>query len=167
MPAIILLRAAHHPLNLQYNACMSGILVLVLRILFTLLLFAFLYWAFHTIWRDLRFKTQELTPEAIPALLISRVDLSEGDIIRFQTSEVIVGREAGCHLTLPDDTVSARHARFTFQQNQWWVEDLNSTNGSYLNGEKLTTRAVIVSGDEIRCGQAVFRIEIEPKKSSH
>jgi pSer/pThr/pTyr-binding forkhead associated (FHA) protein len=85
------------------------------------------------------------------------------EVTRFQTSEVILGRDPLCNLCVPDETVSARHARFTYQQNQWWVEDLNSTNGSYLNGERLTTRAVLVPGDELRCGQLTFRIEMETK----
>lgn len=158
-------RLAEHPLpNLRYNASMSAIAVLVLRILFALLLYAFLYWAFSVIWRDLRLKTQEFTHEALPALLITPLDAPSDEVTRFQTSEVILGRDPGCNLPVAHETVSARHARFTFQQNQWWVEDLNSTNGSFLNGERLTTRTVIVSGDELRCGQLTFRIEIEPKK---
>ncbi len=144
---------------------MSGILVLILRILFVLLLYVFLYWAFSVIWRDLRGKTQALTHDAIPALLITPLDAPSEEVLQFQTSEVILGRDPVCNLCVPHETVSARHARFTFQQNQWWVEDLNSTNGSFLNGERLTTRAVIVPGDELRCGQIAFRIEIEPKKS--
>jgi len=158
---------AVHPLpNLQYNASMSGILVLILRILFTLALYAFLYWAFSVIWRDLRGRTQELTHDSIPALLITPLDGPAEEVTRFQTSEVILGRDPLCHLSVSDETVSARHARFTYQQNQWWVEDLNSTNGSYLNGERLTARAVLVPGDELRCGQLTFRIEMEPKKSN-
>ncbi len=143
---------------------MSGILVLILRIIFTLLLYAFLYWALSVIWRDLRGKTQELTHDVIPALLITPLDSTPEEIMRFQTSEVIIGRDTLCNLCVPHETVSARHARFTFQQNQWWVEDLNSTNGTFLNGERLTTRAVIVKGDELRCGQFTFRVEIESKK---
>ncbi len=109
---------------------MSGILVLILRIIFTLLLYAFLYWALSVIWRDLRGKTQELTHDVIPALLITPLDSTPEEIMRFQTSEVILGRDTLCNLCVPHETVSARHARFTFQQNQWWVEDLNSTNGT-------------------------------------
>lgn len=164
MPVIPPPLAAHHLPNLRYNACMSGILVLILRILFALLLYVFLYWAFSVIWRDLRVRAQEQTSESIPALLITPLDPPAGEVMRYQTSEIILGRDSLCNLCVPHETVSARHARFTFQQNQWWVEDLNSTNGSFLNEERLTTRAVLVSGDELRCGQVTFRIEIEPKK---
>ena len=44
---------------------------------------------------------------------------------------------------------------------QWWLEDLKSTNGTFLNEEKLDTPTVIVTGDEIRCGQVPVRVQID------
>ncbi|MEW6650860.1 MAG: FHA domain-containing protein [Chloroflexota bacterium] len=143
---------------------MTGIVVLILRILMTVALFAFLFWAFVAIWRDLRFQIQSLSSELIPAILFTSMDtLTENDF-RFQKTEILLGRDPNSAFPVLHDTVSARHARFTFFQNQWWVEDLNSTNGTFLNDERLTTKTVIVNGDEIRCGQVSYRINIEAKK---
>jgi pSer/pThr/pTyr-binding forkhead associated (FHA) protein len=62
-----------------------------------------------------------------------------------------------------DDTVSARHARLSYHHNQWWVEDLQSRNGTYLNDERVSVPTVIVSGDELRYGQVATLIEIDEK----
>lgn len=142
---------------------MSAIVVLILRILMTVALYAFLFWAFSVIWRDLRHQTQSLSSALIPAIRFTSLDALSENELRFQKTEIILGREPGCTLPVLHETVSARHARFSYYQNQWWLEDLNSTNGTFLNDEKLTTRTVIVSGDEIRCGQVSYRIEIEAK----
>jgi pSer/pThr/pTyr-binding forkhead associated (FHA) protein len=57
--------------------------------------------------------------------------------------------------------MSAHHARLVHHHGQWWLEDLNSTNGTYLNSEKLTTSAVIITGDEFKCGNTFFNIRVE------
>lgn len=142
---------------------MSGIVVLILRILMTVALYAFLFWAFSVIWRDLRFQTQSLSSALIPAIRFTPLDALTEDELRFQKTEIFLGRDPSCTIPLQHETVSARHARFSYYQNQWWVEDLNSTNGTFLNEERLITRTVIVSGDEVRCGQVTYRIDIEAK----
>ena len=48
--------------------------------------------------------------------------------------------------------ISARHAHLTYHHNQWWLEDLASTNGTLLNDIRITTPTVITSGDELQCG---------------
>jgi pSer/pThr/pTyr-binding forkhead associated (FHA) protein len=61
---------------------------------------------------------------------------------------------------LEDSTVSAQHSRLSFRQGHWWVEDLRSTNGTYLNNEPISASLVITNGDEIRCGQVVLTVII-------
>lgn len=128
-----------------------------------LALYAFLTWAVITIWRELRNQTQLLAASHIPELIISPVDEFNSESVRFNKSEVIIGRDPACNYPVANETVSNRHARLFFRQNQWWIEDLNSTNGTFLNDERLTTMTVIVTGDEIRCGETNFRVEILPK----
>jgi pSer/pThr/pTyr-binding forkhead associated (FHA) protein len=60
-----------------------------------------------------------------------------------------------------DEAMSAHHARVTFHHSQWWLEDLNSTNGILLNQQKLTTPAVVISGDEFKCGNTIFSIRLD------
>ncbi len=76
---------------------------------------------------------------------------------------MIIGRSPNSDYPIANETVSARHARLSYHHNQWWVEDLNSTNGTYLNDERLTFPTVIISGDDLRCGRVNLSIQIEEK----
>jgi pSer/pThr/pTyr-binding forkhead associated (FHA) protein len=81
-------------------------------------------------------------------------------IEKFKQPEVVVGRDTSCDLILEENTVSAEHARLSFHDGRWWVEDLGSRNGTYLNEELLTTAVVLTSGDFLQLGQVVYQIEI-------
>jgi len=74
---------------------------------------------------------------------------------------VLIGREADCECQLTHTTVSARHAQLSFHHQQWWLDDLNSTNGTKLNREPVETSTVIVNGDEISCGEVTMEIIIK------
>ncbi|MBA4399494.1 MAG: FHA domain-containing protein [Bellilinea sp.] len=143
---------------------MSGIVVLIIRILLAIALYAFLGWALYTIWRDLRVQTLILAAQKAPAITLTRIGMDEFEPASFQKSEIFIGREQTSTLPLLDETVSGRHARLAYRHNQWWVEDLKSTNGTFLNEEPVNTMTVLVSGDEIRVGQTVMRVEIAPKE---
>lgn len=140
---------------------MSAIVVLILRILLVILLYSFLGWALVTIWRDLRTQSQFLSKPNIPQLSI--LNSEEEKPLSFAVPEVIIGRSAASEYPIANETVSARHARLSYHHNQWWVEDLNSTNGTYLNDERLTFPTVLTSGDDLRCGNVNLAIQIEEK----
>jgi hypothetical protein len=72
--------------------------------------------------------------------------------------EVTVGRAAGCTVTLDDHYVSQVHARFSRRDGDVFVEDLGSTNGTYVNGEKLTGSALVKRGDQVRIGSTVLEV---------
>jgi len=142
---------------------LSGPIILVLRIVSALVLYAFLAYAFWILWRDLRRQSELLTaPQCTPLTLILQ---SNGEPVSFHftSSEVTIGRDPACDCRLDDHTVSAQHARLTYHLNQWWVQDLNSRNGTFLNQELVSEPLVIVSGDQIRCGQAVFQVLLGEK----
>ncbi|MEZ0395125.1 MAG: FHA domain-containing protein [Anaerolineales bacterium] len=134
---------------------MSGILFLILRLLLTVGLYAFLLWAFLLLWQDIRQQATLLTLRKVPplSLVIQRPD-SPAQIRHFSQPEITIGRDPACECPIKEDTVSARHARLSYHHNQWWLEDLNSTNGTLLNNEPLSTPTVIISNDEIGCGKA-------------
>ena len=72
--------------------------------------------------------------------------------------EVVVGRAAACTLTLAgDDEVSGRHARFFIQSRRLLLEDLGSTNGTWLNGVRLVAPSPLSPGDVLQCGQTELR----------
>src|SRR5512133_3025719 len=140
---------------------MTGTLVLILRILLALSLYAFLGWAVLTIWRDLRTQAFSINAPLVPALTLQLFGEDTPRI--FAIPEVIIGRSPGSDLSIPDDTVSARHARLSYHHSQWWVEDVGSTNGTYLNDERVSVPTVIVSGDDLRLGQVDMVLSVDDK----
>ncbi|MGH8982383.1 MAG: FHA domain-containing protein [Acidimicrobiia bacterium] len=70
--------------------------------------------------------------------------------------EVTVGRGGGCGIVLADDTyVSTLHARLFQQNGEAFVEDLGSTNGTFVNGRQVTTATRLKRGDQVQFGQTV------------
>jgi pSer/pThr/pTyr-binding forkhead associated (FHA) protein len=139
---------------------MSGPVLLILRVLMAASLYVFFGLALYLLWRDLQDQRRPTALYQPPALTVIRVIDEEPRPLRFTTSEIIIGRDPACDFVLEDSTVSAKHTRLSFRQGQWWVEDLRSTNGTYLNQEPITTSLVITSGDEIRCGQVALTITV-------
>jgi pSer/pThr/pTyr-binding forkhead associated (FHA) protein len=139
---------------------MSAIVVLIIRILLTLSLYAFLAWAIYTLWRELQVSNQLISSRRIPAINITQLDNEEDTNAVYTGSEVIIGRESSTDYVIQNETVSARHARLSYHHNQWWVEDLQSTNGTFLNDERVETATVIISGDELRCGNVTLLVII-------
>lgn len=139
---------------------MSGYIVLFLRLALAVSLYAFLLWALYTLWRDFRAQTQLVTGREIPALVLA-LDQEEVTIdMKFTQSEVVIGRDPASAFPINDETVSAHHARLSYYKKQWWLEDLHSTNGSFLNDERVISPVVVTSGDIVRCGQADILVTI-------
>jgi pSer/pThr/pTyr-binding forkhead associated (FHA) protein len=129
---------------------MSGIVFLIVRFLLAAALFAFLGYVLWALWRDLKRQDEVLASRRLPPIVFSMADGSQH---RFSTPEVMIGRDPACELILDDPTVSVTHARLSYHHGQWWLEDLQSTNGTFLNGEAVLTPLVVTAGDVVRCGQ--------------
>jgi pSer/pThr/pTyr-binding forkhead associated (FHA) protein len=141
---------------------MIATIVLALRLALAITLFAFLGWAFYTLMQELRQQGTKLsTQKKLGISLLVRIEQGNESIRHFSQTEVILGRDANCDLSVMDEALSAHHARITYHHAQWWLEDLNSTNGTFLNHEKLTTPVVVITGDEFRCGNTSFGIRID------
>ena len=138
---------------------MTGVVVLMLRILLAVLLYAFLGWALYTLWRDLRQQAAVQAARQVPPVKLSFEGMEHG--LSFSQLEVIIGRSSSCDILLEDKTVSGRHARLAYHHGQWWLEDLASTNGTFLNGEPVSTGVVLTHGDQIRCGQVMGQVNLE------
>lgn len=149
---------------------MSGIIALALRLLLALALYGFLGWALFTLWRQIDREAGKVVQRRAPG--ISLTILSEGErlIVRhFIQPEITLGRDPVCDIPIMDETVSARHARLAFHHNQWWVEDLNSTNGTRLNQTLVTSPTVLTSEDEIDVGRIRVTVKLatsDPVSSS-
>jgi pSer/pThr/pTyr-binding forkhead associated (FHA) protein len=141
---------------------MIATVVLLLRIILAVALYAFLGWALWTLMRELKQQGDKLALQKKPALTLS-IKNGEGkeSTQHFTKSEVMIGRDTNCDLSVMDEALSAHHVRLTYHHGQWWLEDLNSTNGTFLNREMLTTPTVVITGDHFKCGNTVFGIRVE------
>jgi predicted component of type VI protein secretion system len=78
-----------------------------------------------------------------------------GKVYSLETSEVSIGREVGSDVFINDEEVSRRHARLTSQFGDYVLEDLGSTNGTFLNGQRATGQRILKPGDTILLGEKV------------
>lgn len=74
------------------------------------------------------------------------------------TGEVLVlGRDEACQIAMPEPNVSRRHAQLTYSGAEYFLEDLGSTNGTYINDCQIHGKVPLKDGDYIRCGNVIFR----------
>jgi len=91
----------------------------------------------------------------------------DGEMLTFHTlldsrepTAITIGRREGCDVCLSyDSQVSREHAILSFDGEQFWLEDQHSTNGTYIEDDKLTGRAEIEPGQLFRIGRTWLRIE--------
>lgn len=94
-------------------------------------------------------------PEALPVDHALRI-VAGGEVGRqvpLKASRIVAGRHPECDLTLDDPTVSRRHAAFVLRGDEWWVVDLDSTNGTQVNGHPVREQA-LTPGTRVSLGEA-------------
>lgn len=70
---------------------------------------------------------------------------------------LLIGRDVSCSVQLPDDSVSRRHAAIVRDGEQHVVNDLGSTNGTFVNEKRVEVREVLQNGDRVRFGNQIFK----------
>lgn len=81
-----------------------------------------------------------------------------GTTLSLMDSGVLLGRNPECTLVLDDDFASGRHARVFRRGDGWFVEDLGSTNGTFLGSRKLTEPTPVEVGSALRIGKTIFEL---------
>ena len=90
-------------------------------------------------------------------LTVSQPPSLRGNRFELTAPELTIGRASGCHISLPDDTfASTLHARVFTKDGAVYVEDLGSTNGTYLNGMRLAAPSMLRPGDQLQVGNTVL-----------
>ena len=93
-------------------------------------------------------------------LVVVEPDKARGTSFPLEGGELTIGRAAGCAVTLPDDSfVSQVHARVFRRGEDYWVEDLGSTNGTLVNGRKLDAAVPVRRGDRLQVGRSVLELQ--------
>jgi hypothetical protein len=96
-----------------------------------------------------------------PRLVVERAPGHEEGMIYDLDGDLVLGRGDHAEIRLEDPFASARHARIYEQGNSVIVEDLGSTNGTYLNEELLQTPRPLHPGDRVRIGDSEFAFEVD------
>jgi pSer/pThr/pTyr-binding forkhead associated (FHA) protein len=95
-----------------------------------------------------------------PRYLVVTEGALKGARITLGGQQVLIGRADDSTLVLTDDYASTRHARLSQRGSEWYVEDLGSTNGTYLDRVKVTTAVRVPLGTPVRIGKTA--IELRP-----
>jgi len=81
-----------------------------------------------------------------------------GERADLERAPILIGRGSDAAIRLDDDYVSTRHARIAASGDQWFVEDLGSTNGTYIGSVRLTQPTTISVGTQIRIGKTILEL---------
>ena len=149
--------------------------LLVLKIAFLVLLYLFVWRVVRTAGRDMRLPQESfilrpggaLTGGAIGQQISSgrlvvahSPALEEGTEYALDAAAVTIGRSNQNVVSIDDDEfASARHARIEPRRDGVWVNDLGSTNGTYVNGVRIDRPRKLVNGDVVRAGETELRYE--------
>jgi pSer/pThr/pTyr-binding forkhead associated (FHA) protein len=146
------------------------------RVGFLILLWLFIFAAVRTIRADMRqlavneprnskqsrrqraVAAQPVIQSGPPRQLVVTAGHLSGTRISLSSAPVLIGRAEDSTLILDDDYASTRHARLTLQGNSYWLEDLGSTNGTYLDRTRVSTPVPVPALTPIRIGRTVFEL---------
>lgn len=151
--------------------------LLILKVGFIVLLYLFIWRIVRSASRDFRTgpasesvlirpgeaASMGLAPATKRATLVvlKSPALDEGEEVPVDSLPVAIGRGGQNDIPLDgDDFASAQHARFETKRDGLWVEDVGSTNGTFVNGARVTTPRRLSRGDIVRVGQTDFRVEV-------
>ena len=132
----------------------------VVRLLFLALLYLFLFGVARALLRDLRAAAREPIAE-LGRLVVAASPGGEpaaGTTLRLDAITTI-GRDVNNAIVVDDQFASAQHAVLTYRGRTWYVEDLESTNGTFVNGARVDGVAPLGFGDELQIGQVRLRLD--------
>lgn len=159
---------------------MSELTVTLLRLGYLVLLWAFSLSAISVLRRDLygtritnRRRNSPTAPSSAaapapnsrksrrpgPTRLVVTEGPLRGTTLPLGQSAILIGRAPSCTLVLDDDYSSSQHARVFTQNNQWFVEDLGSTNGTFVDDRRVTGMVQVGPNTPIRIGQSVIELQ--------
>jgi pSer/pThr/pTyr-binding forkhead associated (FHA) protein len=151
--------------------------LLALKLAFLVLLYLFIWRIVRSAARDLRLPQESmiLAPQQAAAaglipqatarelgrlVVVSSPTFQDGEIFTLDAHPLTVGRAVNNDVSMPDDEyASGRHARFEPRRDGIWLEDIGSTNGTFVNGIRLTRERKLTPGDVVRVGETDLRFE--------
>ena len=141
---------------------MDGFLLIVwaVRLLFLALLYVVLARVIRSLLHDLRAAARE-PGTSLGRLVVLESPSGEPEAGRSFDLDAIttLGRDVNNAIVIEDAFASSDHAVLTYRGRSWYVEDLGSTNGTYLNGRQVSEVSPLGFGDELGIGQVRLRLE--------
>jgi pSer/pThr/pTyr-binding forkhead associated (FHA) protein len=83
---------------------------------------------------------------------------NKGERAELAEAPILIGRGSDAAIRLDDDYVSTRHARIASSGDQWFVEDLGSTNGTYIGSARITQPTTLTLGTQVRIGKTLLEL---------
>jgi pSer/pThr/pTyr-binding forkhead associated (FHA) protein len=132
----------------------------VVRLLFLVLLYLFLFGIARTLLRDLRAAAAEPNVEVGRLVVLASPggEPAQGSTLSLDAITTL-GRDVNNAIVVDDQFASAEHAVLTYRGRTWYVEDLDSTNGTFVNGARVEGVAPLGYGDELQIGQVRLRLD--------
>ena len=139
--------------------------ILILRIIFIALLYFFVFQVIRVVSREMRAvadpdvtrSTGERVSGALQVEDPGQTGLHRGQIFELDPVSVI-GRDRRATISVEHSFVSTEHSQLSWEDGQWWASDLRSTNGTYVNGSRITVSTALQPGDHIQVGDVTFRL---------
>jgi pSer/pThr/pTyr-binding forkhead associated (FHA) protein len=97
-------------------------------------------------------------PRGAPTHVAIVEGANEGETVSLDEAPILIGRGSDAAIRLDDDYVSTRHARIASSGDQWFVEDLGSTNGTYIGSHRLTQPTTLQLGSKVRIGKTTLEL---------
>lgn len=132
----------------------------VVRLLFLGLIYLFLWSVVRVLLRDLRAAAREPVRELGRLVVLESPggEPAAGSAFRLDAVTTL-GRDVNNAIVLDDDFASASHAALTYRGRAWYLEDFDSTNGTFVNGHRIEGVVPVAFGDELQLGQIRLRLE--------
>ena len=136
----------------------------IFTVVFIIILYVIIYYALKIMYKDVKNGGKKRRTSRVNSHYGLEIiksgnakGIKEGSFIPIR-SDLTIGRKEGNSIVMTDQHVSGNHAKIIVRNNGLFLEDLNSTNGTYLNGSKIKGRSKLSNKDEIRIGNGVFKI---------
>jgi pSer/pThr/pTyr-binding forkhead associated (FHA) protein len=97
-------------------------------------------------------------PRGAPTHIAVVDGANAGETVSLDDAPVLIGRGADAGIRLDDDYVSTRHARIAASGDQWFVEDLGSTNGTYIGTVRISQPTTLTLGTQVRIGKTILEL---------
>ena len=136
----------------------------IFGVVFIVILYVIIYYALKIMYRDVKNGGKKRRPPVAKGNYGLEIiksgngkDLKDGSIIPIR-SDLTIGRKDDNSIVISDQHISGNHANIIVRNDSLFIEDLNSTNGTYLNGKKISGKMKLANKDEIKIGSTVFKI---------